>query len=302
MTQTYSNASNARKAARKAGLIGFTIEKGEDDRFYIFEAQAAPSPLSGATPETDDAQAALDAAQVDRISDQLAEIDQPGTLDSLMTEAASLMTEAAPVIEQQAAVETSSADQTEADAVTATEQLDALVMSRFAHTVTFRFAATNIDLAREALRGFARKLGFDLVATLPDGVTKIAALAKGRMPKQPKARRAKTAGSTGPAKPRGLAVAMMEAARRGVMPTPPDFTAETHKSYRPKLARLVEMAAAGDIAGLEAFPIKLGGSSRNAMDRYRKAAVVALHARSKREETEELRDTLPELARFTRAA
>jgi len=82
------------------------------------------------------------------------------------------------------------------------------------------------------------------------------------------------------AKPaRGARRAAVEAAQRGELPTPPDFTAETHKRFRPKLARLVEMATAGDIAGLRATEINPVSSSPKAMLRYRDLAIAALEAR-----------------------
>ncbi|MCX5513375.1 hypothetical protein C3941_00135 [Kaistia algarum] len=76
--------------------------------------------------------------------------------------------------------------------------------------------------------------------------------------------------------------AAAEAAQRGELPTPPDFTAETHKRFRPKLARLVEMAKAGDIAALRAEPINPVSSSPKAMERYRDLAVTALEVRAAR--------------------
>lgn len=63
------------------------------------------------------------------------------------------------------------------------------------------------------------------------------------------------------------------------LPAPPDFTANTHKPYRAKLAKLVELAAAGDIAGLEAIEIKPTSSSPKALLKYRDKAVAALKAK-----------------------
>ena len=62
----------------------------------------------------------------------------------------------------------------------------------------------------------------------------------------------------------------------------PDFSAETHKRWRPKLARLVELVAARDIAGLRAFEIKPISSSPKALARYRDAAVAAIEATPRR--------------------
>lgn len=77
---------------------------------------------------------------------------------------------------------------------------------------------------------------------------------------------------------RTMAQAMMEAARQGTFPAAPDFAAETHKRWRPKLARLVELVAARDVAGLRAFEIKPISSSPKALARYRDAAVAAIEA------------------------
>jgi hypothetical protein len=71
--------------------------------------------------------------------------------------------------------------------------------------------------------------------------------------------------------------AEMEAvARRGKLPAPPDFSAPTHARYRNKLARLIALAKAGDIAGLEAMAISPVSTSPKAMKRYRDLCVIAL--------------------------
>ena len=64
------------------------------------------------------------------------------------------------------------------------------------------------------------------------------------------------------------------------MPPVPDFSADLHKRNRGRLAQLVAMAGAGDVAGLEAFPIKPNCTSPKAMDRYRNLCVAALKARA----------------------
>ena len=86
-------------------------------------------------------------------------------------------------------------------------------------------------------------------------------------PKAPKA-------SAGP----GKFAAIREAAERGELPPAPDFSADLHKRNRGRLAQLVAMAEAGDVAGLEAFPIKPNCTSPKAMDRYRNLCVMALKA------------------------
>lgn len=69
-------------------------------------------------------------------------------------------------------------------------------------------------------------------------------------------------------------------ARKGELPEAPDFSAATHARFRNKLARIVELAAAGDIAGLKAVEINPVSSSPRAMMRYRDLCVMALGARA----------------------
>jgi hypothetical protein len=78
----------------------------------------------------------------------------------------------------------------------------------------------------------------------------------------------------------GKFAAIREAAKRGELPPVPDFSADLHKRNRGRLAQLVEMAERGDVAGLEAFPIKPNCTSPKAMDRYRNLCVIALKARA----------------------
>lgn len=79
-------------------------------------------------------------------------------------------------------------------------------------------------------------------------------------------------------KPAAKRAEILAAALRGELPAAPDFSAETHKRFRPKLARLVEMAEKGDVEGLEAEAINPVSSSPKAMDKYRNLAVIALKA------------------------
>lgn len=78
---------------------------------------------------------------------------------------------------------------------------------------------------------------------------------------------------------RGKRAATEEAARQGQLPTPPDFSKPTHARFRTKLAKLVELAQAGDVDGLKAFSINPISTSPKAMARYRDLAVVAIEAR-----------------------
>jgi hypothetical protein len=74
--------------------------------------------------------------------------------------------------------------------------------------------------------------------------------------------------------------ALEEAAARGELPPEPDFSAETHKRFRPKLAQVVEMAKAGNLKGLKAFSIPAISTSPKAIMRYRDFAILAIRARS----------------------
>jgi len=76
----------------------------------------------------------------------------------------------------------------------------------------------------------------------------------------------------------GKRASVEAAAREGKLPEPPDFSAETHKRFRPKLAKLTEMARAGDIEGLKAIEINPVSTSPRAMQRYRDLCVIALEA------------------------
>lgn len=69
------------------------------------------------------------------------------------------------------------------------------------------------------------------------------------------------------------------AADRGELPKAPDFSAETHKRFRPKLAELEALVAAGDVKALKAYAINPISTSPKALDRYRNLAVRALEAK-----------------------
>jgi len=79
-------------------------------------------------------------------------------------------------------------------------------------------------------------------------------------------------------RPLGKRAAIEAAAREGKLPEPPDFSAETHKRFRNKLASVVELAKAGDIKGLRAFEINPVSSSPKAIARYRDLCIIALEA------------------------
>jgi hypothetical protein len=70
-----------------------------------------------------------------------------------------------------------------------------------------------------------------------------------------------------------------EAAARGELPPAPDFSAPTHAPYRRKLERLIELAQAGDAAGLRAVHINPTSTTPKALARWRDLAVRAIEAR-----------------------
>jgi hypothetical protein len=82
-----------------------------------------------------------------------------------------------------------------------------------------------------------------------------------------------------PNRPPGKRAQIEADARAGKLPEPPDFSAETHKRFRNKLAAVVELAKAGDLNGLRAFQINPVSSSPKAIARYRDLCIMALEAR-----------------------
>jgi len=71
-----------------------------------------------------------------------------------------------------------------------------------------------------------------------------------------------------------------EAAASGVMPAAPDFSADTHKHYRPKLAALVALAEARDAKGLKGYNISGNSTSPKALKRFRDMSIKALQAKA----------------------
>ena len=74
--------------------------------------------------------------------------------------------------------------------------------------------------------------------------------------------------------------AVFDLAQAGTLPTAPDFSKPTHARFRAKLAQIVALAEAGDIAALQAFEINPVSSSPKAMARYRDHCVIAITARA----------------------
>ena len=78
----------------------------------------------------------------------------------------------------------------------------------------------------------------------------------------------------------GKRQAIREQAQTGALPTAPDFSKPTHARFRAKLAQIVALAEAGDIAALQAFEINPVSSSPKAMARYRDLCVISINARA----------------------
>jgi hypothetical protein len=78
----------------------------------------------------------------------------------------------------------------------------------------------------------------------------------------------------------GKRQAIRDQAQSGALPQPPDFSKPTHARFRAKLAQIVALAEAGDIAALQAVEINPVSSSPKAMARYRDLCVIAITARS----------------------
>ena len=78
----------------------------------------------------------------------------------------------------------------------------------------------------------------------------------------------------------GKRQAIRDQAQSGALPQVPDFSKPTHARFRAKLAQIVALAEAGDIASLQAFEINPVSSSPRAMARYRDLCVITITARA----------------------
>ena len=78
----------------------------------------------------------------------------------------------------------------------------------------------------------------------------------------------------------GKRQAILDQAETGALPPAPDFSKPTHARFRAKLAQIVAMAEASDIAGLQALEINPVSSSPKALARYRDLCVIAITARA----------------------
>lgn len=89
----------------------------------------------------------------------------------------------------------------------------------------------------------------------------------------------KAASANAAPKPLGKRAQADANAAAGILPVPPDFSAPTHKGYLKKLAHLVALVEARDVAALEAYAINPYASSMSALLRYKTLATTALKAR-----------------------
>ena len=78
----------------------------------------------------------------------------------------------------------------------------------------------------------------------------------------------------------GKRQAIRDQAQTGALPQAPDFSKPTHARFRSKVAQIVALAEAGDIAALQAVEINPVSSSPKAMARYRDLCVIAITARA----------------------
>jgi hypothetical protein len=84
-----------------------------------------------------------------------------------------------------------------------------------------------------------------------------------------------------PPKASGKRAEILASAQSGVLPAPPDFTAETHRRFRAKLAEVVALVEAAYVEGLALYRHDAFiGSSMKAVMRYRDLALCALEARA----------------------
>jgi hypothetical protein len=113
----------------------------------------------------------------------------------------------------------------------------------------------------------------------PAGKLKGAAkAAKGRATKPQAQKRTKTAPKNG-ARSRYDWNGAAEAAKKGVIPSAPDFSANTHRYYRPALDEVVSLVKARDLKKLKAHRVHGTCSSPQAIKKYQKLAITALEAK-----------------------
>jgi hypothetical protein len=82
--------------------------------------------------------------------------------------------------------------------------------------------------------------------------------------------------------PGGKRAVVLEAAKAGKLPDPPDFSANTHRAFRGRLAAMLTAIAENDIAALKAVKINPCSTSPKALERYRELVLIALAAQKKK--------------------
>lgn len=128
-------------------------------------------------------------------------------------------------------------------------------------------------------------------ADIAGGIAAEHAAAKpAKAPKAPKAAKAEKPAKA-PKEPKAAAAPKVSAraaaaaeaaasAAAGIIPAAPDFSKDTHKSWRKRLAAIIAMIEAGDIAGLKADTTEPKSSSRAILCRFRDLAIIALEAKA----------------------
>lgn len=114
----------------------------------------------------------------------------------------------------------------------------------------------------------------------PANATRANELKRARAEREAKAAEKKTPRGEKKAGAGGKRAEILAAAEAGKLPPVPDFSAETHRRFRPKLAELVALVKAKEVKKLKAYPINPISTSPKAMDRYRNLAVIALEAQA----------------------
>jgi hypothetical protein len=80
----------------------------------------------------------------------------------------------------------------------------------------------------------------------------------------------------------GKRAAILAAAQEGKVPAAPDFSANTHTRFRPKLQEVVDHVKAGDLKWLRAWKYEgFVSSSPRAIIKYHELALIALEAKAK---------------------
>jgi hypothetical protein len=153
-------------------------------------------------------------------------------------------------------------------------------MLRLAHTMrASNDAQCGASLCNALVTG---DLGEGLGSALPLIAASAPPKAKGRRSPAPAPQSSGEAEIAASARPKGgKRAAMLASAQAGKLPAPPDFTAETHKRFRAKLAEVVALVEAGEAEALAAWNwLGFMGSSMRAVMRYRDLALAALEARA----------------------